>query len=60
MRDKKMSSEDRFQAAKATAPYVHPKLANVDHKSSDGSVTRRPTKIGIVGADDSSADHAST
>lgn len=30
----------RFEAAKAAAPYVHPKLANVehDHSSSDGSV----------------------
>jgi hypothetical protein len=30
LRDEAMSSESRFEAAKAAAPYVHAKLANVD------------------------------
>lgn len=30
LRDEDMSTESRFEAAKAAAPYVHPKLANVD------------------------------
>lgn len=49
MRDTKLKTEDRFEAAKAAAPYVHPKLANVDHKSSDGSMSPpAPTTIQIV------------
>ena len=31
LRDEKMSTESRFEAAKAAAPYVHPKLANIQH-----------------------------
>ncbi len=31
MRDENMPTDSRFEAAKAAAPYVHPKLANVEH-----------------------------
>ncbi len=31
LRDETLSTEDRFEAAKAAAPYVHPKLAAVEH-----------------------------
>ena len=31
MRDEHASLEARFEAAKAAAPYVHPKLASVEH-----------------------------
>jgi len=34
----------RIDAAKAAAPYVHPKLANVDHTSSDGTMSP-PSRI---------------
>jgi len=36
MRDKQMTTESRFEAAKAAAPYVHPKLANVEHSGPNG------------------------
>lgn len=48
MRDEKMTTESRFEAAKAAAPYVHPKLANIDHMSSDGSMTPKPTTVEFV------------
>jgi hypothetical protein len=32
LRDEQMATESRFEAAKAAAPYVHPKLASVEHK----------------------------
>ena len=60
MRDEKMPAADRFEAAKAAAPYVHPKLANVDHKSSDGSMTPQPSTIQIVAADDDGPTQASS
>jgi len=31
LRDETASTEDRFEAAKAAAPYVHPKLAAIEH-----------------------------
>lgn len=31
LRDAKLSTEDRFEAAKAAAPYVHARLAAVEH-----------------------------
>ncbi len=31
LRDEKNSTEDRFEAAKAAAPYVHARLAAVEH-----------------------------
>ncbi|WP_018900409.1 hypothetical protein [Rhizobium sp. 2MFCol3.1] len=48
LRDETKPTEDRFEAAKAAAPYVHPKLSNVDHQSSDGSMTPKPTTIEFV------------
>lgn len=38
MRDEGVPLADRFEAAKAAAPYVHPRLAAVEH-SGDLSVT---------------------
>ena len=32
LRDEAKSQVDRFEAAKAAAPYVHARLANVEHK----------------------------
>ena len=36
MRDVKKPAEIRFEAAKAAAPYVHPKLAAVEHSGPSG------------------------
>jgi hypothetical protein len=30
LRDEEMDTESRFEAAKAAAPYMHPRLANVE------------------------------
>lgn len=37
----------RFEAAKAAAPYVHPKLANIEHSGPDGA----PVMVMVTGAD---------
>jgi DNA-binding ferritin-like protein len=34
LRDESMPTESRFEAAKAAAPYVHPKLSNVELNAS--------------------------
>ena len=39
MRDESVPRDDRVDAAHKAAPYVHAKLASVDHKSSDGSMS---------------------
>lgn len=36
MRDEEKPADMRFEAAKAAAPYVHPKLAAVEHTGKDG------------------------
>lgn len=36
LRDQSNSMADRMDAAKAAAPYVHAKLANVEHTGKDG------------------------
>lgn len=36
MRDETMTTESRFEAAKAAAPYVHAKLASIEHQGKDG------------------------
>jgi hypothetical protein len=42
LRDEAADSKDRMWAAEKAAPYVHPKLANVEHTGKDGG------DIGIV------------
>ena len=39
LRDERNEPSVRLDAANKAAPYVHSKLATVDHKSSDGSMT---------------------
>lgn len=53
MRDISLPREDRVDAAHKAAPYVHAKLASVDHKSTDGTMTP-PAKIILEAADDQS------
>ena len=36
LRDENRETAERMDAAKAAAPYVHPKLANVEHKGDGG------------------------
>jgi hypothetical protein len=36
LRDERNTTEDRMDAAKAAAPYVHAKLASVEHKGEGG------------------------
>lgn len=35
MRDEEALPTERFEAAKAAAPYIHPKLASVEHKGNE-------------------------
>lgn len=58
LRDEAKPDDLRFEAAKAAAPYVHPKLSNVDHKSSDGTMTPQPNHIIIEAAIDDGSDKA--
>lgn len=50
MRDKDVPRQERVDAAHKAAPYVHAKLSNIDHQSSDGSMTPRPDRIELVAA----------
>lgn len=52
MRDDTAERAERVDAAHKAAPYVHPKLANVDHRSSDGTMTPAPTRVELVAPDD--------
>ncbi len=52
LRDEDKTADERFEAAKAAAPYVHPKLAAVDHSSQDGTMTPKPSVIRLVGPDE--------
>ena len=36
LRDEEQKPEMRFEAAKAAAPYLHPKLATIEHSGKDG------------------------
>jgi hypothetical protein len=58
MRDEAVPRDERVEAAKAAAPYVHPKLATVDHKSSDGTMSPKPDRIIIEAASDNGNDTA--
>lgn len=48
MRDEANDKATRLDAANKAAPYVHAKLASVDHTSSDGSMSEKPTVIKLV------------
>lgn len=41
--------EQRFEAAKAAAPYVHPKLQAITHKGSDGGPIKHNLLVEFVG-----------
>jgi hypothetical protein len=46
LRDETKPFNDRFEAAKAAAPYTHPKLASVEHKGD----ANNPLGIAIMSA----------
>ena len=48
MRNEGEDAARRIDAAKAAAPYVHAKLATVDHKSTDGTMSP-PSRIVLEG-----------
>lgn len=54
MRDETAEQSVRVDAANKAAPYVHPKLANVDHTSSDGTMSP-PSRIVLEAERDNSA-----
>lgn len=43
LRDETQEQSVRLDAANKAAPYVHAKLASVDHKSTDGTMSPKPT-----------------
>jgi hypothetical protein len=53
MRNENNEQAERIDAANKAAPYVHPKLSSVDHKSEDGTMTP-PSKIVLEAVDDDS------
>ena len=55
MRDESLPTDARFEAAKASAPYVHPRLNAVEHSGVDGGPLEVVTRIELVapGHDDS-------
>ena len=46
----------RFEAAKAAAPYMHPRLAAVEHTGPDGGPVQTVTRIELVDMDDDGPD----
>ena len=48
LRDETQEQSVRLDAANKAAPYVHAKLASVDHTSTDGSMSEKPTVIKLV------------
>lgn len=50
LRDETQEQSVRLDAANKAAPYVHAKLASVDHKSTDGTMTP-PSEIHLIAAD---------
>ncbi len=48
LRDESMDTESRFEAAKAAAPYVHPKLASVEHKGDADNPLQTISRIELI------------
>ena len=46
----------RFEAAKAAAPYIHPKLSAVEHTGKDGGPMETITRIELVDMDGDGED----
>ena len=51
LRDESADRHERMEAAKSAAPYVHPKLASIEHGGTDGSpIQIEEIKIRLVKA----------
>jgi len=48
LRDETLDQSVRLDAANKAAPYVHAKLSAVDHTSTDGSMSEKPTVIRLI------------
>jgi len=51
LRDEDADKLVRFEAAKAAAPYVHPKLAAIEHTGKDGGPVEAITRVELVAPD---------
>lgn len=51
LRDVTAEPKDRMWAAEKAAPYVHPKLANIEHVGKEGGAIEMITRIEIVAPD---------
>ena len=45
MRNPKAGQSERFEAAKAAAPYVHPKLAAIEHTGKNGDAINLSLRV---------------
>jgi hypothetical protein len=51
LRDESADPHERMEAAKSAAPYVHPRLASIEHAGKDGSpIELKEIKIRLVKA----------
>jgi hypothetical protein len=50
LRDETLDRAARMDAAKSAAPYIHPRLAAVDVKNSDGSLKPEPVQTSVLAA----------
>lgn len=49
--DPRADESKRIDAAKAAAPYVHPKLSSIEHSGPGGGPIEEVTEIRLVGGD---------
>jgi len=54
MRNVTEDQSKRIDAAKAAAPYLHPKLANIEHAGPGGGPIQHSVEVVFVGEDDDS------
>ena len=50
MRDESNPTQVRLDAAKAAAPYVHPRLAAIEHRGKGGTPTDTITRVIVIPA----------
>ena len=56
LRDPNVKAEDRFEAAKAAAPYVHPRLAAVEHSGDKDNPVSFAVLSGVPSVTDADDD----
>lgn len=45
-----LATQMRFEAAKAAAPYVHPRLAAIEHTGTDGGPIEQNINVNFIGS----------